>query len=99
MARRRHPLVPLDLFRIRRFAIINLSTLLIYAALYVNLTFQSLMLQNVLGYTATASGAVGLPVWIILTRCSGRAGAAAGRSAARPSRAAGPPPTAAAPVP
>jgi len=84
MARRPHPLVPLDLFRIRRFAIINLSTLLIYAALYVNLTFQSLMLQNVLGYTATASGAVGLPVGIMLTVFSARVGGAAGRIGARP---------------
>jgi EmrB/QacA subfamily drug resistance transporter len=84
MARRRHPLVPLELFRIRRFAVINLSTLLIYAALYVNLTFQSLMLQNVLGYTATASGAVGLPVGIMLTVFSARVGAAAGRIGARP---------------
>jgi predicted MFS family arabinose efflux permease len=84
MARRRNPLVPLALFRIRRFAIINLSTLLIYAALYVNLGFQSLMLQNVLGYTATASGAIGLPVGIMLTVFSARVGAAAGRIGARP---------------
>jgi EmrB/QacA subfamily drug resistance transporter len=84
MARRGNPLVPLALFRIRRFAIINLSTLLIYAALYVNLGFQSLMLQNVLGYTATASGAIGLPVGIMLTLFSARVGGAAGRIGARP---------------
>ena len=34
MARRPHPLVPLSLFRRRQFATINLSTLLIYGALY-----------------------------------------------------------------
>jgi EmrB/QacA subfamily drug resistance transporter len=84
MARRPQPLVPLSLFRIRRFAIINLSTLLIYAALYVNLTFQSLMLQNVLGYTATASGAIGLPVGLMLTFFSAKVGAVAGRIGARP---------------
>jgi EmrB/QacA subfamily drug resistance transporter len=84
MARRPQPLVPLPLFRIRRFAIINLSTLLIYAALYANLYFLSLLLQNVLGYTATASGAIGLPVGIMLTLFSARVGAAAGRIGARP---------------
>jgi EmrB/QacA subfamily drug resistance transporter len=84
MARRPNPLVPLSLFRIRRFAIINLSTLLIYAALYVNLGFQSLMLQNVLGYTATASGAIGLPVGLMLTFFSAKVGAVAGRIGARP---------------
>jgi EmrB/QacA subfamily drug resistance transporter len=83
MARRPNPLVPLSLFRIRRFAIINLSTLLIYAALYVNLGFQALLLQNVLGYTATASGAIGLPVGIMLTLFSARVGTIAGRIGAR----------------
>ena len=36
LMRRPHPLVPLSLFRIREFAVINLSTFLIYAALYVD---------------------------------------------------------------
>jgi EmrB/QacA subfamily drug resistance transporter len=90
MARRPNPLVPLSLFRIRRFAIINLSTLLIYAALYVNLGFQSLMLQNVLGYTATASGAIGLPVGLMLTFFSAKVGTVAGRIGARPFLTAGP---------
>lgn len=90
MARRPHPLVPLSLFRIRRFAIINLSTLLIYAALYTNIFFLSLLLQNVLGYTATASGAVGLPVGIMLTIFSARIGSRAGRLGARRFLTAGP---------
>src|SRR5262245_582115 len=42
MATRNHPLVPLGLFRIRAFSAINLSTLLIYGALYTNFAFQSL---------------------------------------------------------
>jgi EmrB/QacA subfamily drug resistance transporter len=83
MARRANPLVPLELFRIRRFAVINFSTLLIYAALYVNLQFQSLMLQNVLGYTATASGAIGLPVGLMLTFFSAKVGSVAGRIGSR----------------
>jgi EmrB/QacA subfamily drug resistance transporter len=84
MARRRHPLVPLGLFRRRRFATINLSTLLIYGALYTVFTFQALFLQNTIGYTATAAGIVGLPTGILLTLLSARVGSVAGRIGARP---------------
>jgi hypothetical protein len=52
MARRKDPLVPLGLFRQRAFATINLATFFIYGALYVTITFQALLLQGVLGYTA-----------------------------------------------
>ena len=38
MAVRPNPLVPLRLFRRRNFAVVNLSTLVIYGALYVSLT-------------------------------------------------------------
>ncbi|HEY0443938.1 MAG TPA: MFS transporter [Candidatus Limnocylindrales bacterium] len=90
MARRRDPLVPLALFRIRRFATINLATLLIYAALYANIGFQAIFLQGILGYTATASGAVGLPIGVLLTVCSARVGALAGRLGPRRFLTAGP---------
>src|SRR2546422_2665382 len=40
------------LFRsIRAFSAVNLSTLLIYGALYTNFGFQSLFLQGTLGYS------------------------------------------------
>jgi predicted MFS family arabinose efflux permease len=84
MVRRRHPLVPLALFRRREFATINLSTLLIYGALYVSLYFQGLYFQGVLGYTPLAAGAIGLPVGILLTLFSARVGTVAGRIGARP---------------
>lgn len=84
MARQRDPLIPLALFRRRAFATINLSTLLIYGALYTTFTVQALFLQGVLGYTATAAGAVGLPVTIFLTLFSARIGTLAGRIGARP---------------
>ena len=90
MARNPHPLVPLRLFRSRRFTVINLSTLLIYAALYVNFTFQSLALQAGLGYTALAAGAIGIPIGILLTLLSTRIGTLAGRHGARPFLTAGP---------
>ena len=81
--RRPNPLVPLGLFRRRPFATINLSTLLIYGALYTIFVFQGLLLQNTLGYSATAAGVIGLPTGILLTLLSTRFGALAGRIGAR----------------
>ncbi|MBA3778770.1 MAG: MFS transporter [Chloroflexi bacterium] len=83
MARSRNPLVPLDLFRVRNFAVTNLSTFLVYGALYVSFAFQGLFLQNTLGYSALAAGAGGLPVGIMLATLSPRFGALAGRFGAR----------------
>jgi hypothetical protein len=76
--------VPLSLFRIRNFAVINLSTLLIYGALYGALGFQSLYLQGALGYTALAAGLVGVPTSVLLTVLSTRVGTVAGRVGVRP---------------
>ena len=90
MARSDHPLVPLGLFRSRTFATVNLATFFIYGALYVTLSYQGLVMQGVLGYTALAAGAAGLPMGIFLTVLSTRVGAAAGRIGARPFLVAGP---------
>ena len=79
MARRPNPLVPLSLFRRRRFATINISTLLIYGALYTIFAFQGLFLQGVIGYSATAAGVIALPTGILLTVLSARVGGLAGR--------------------
>lgn len=83
MARRRDPLVPLSLFRSRAFAAINLSTLLIYGALYVTLYFQALFLQGTLGYSVVAAGLVSLPFAILLTLLSPRVGTLAARMGPR----------------
>jgi EmrB/QacA subfamily drug resistance transporter len=90
MARRRDPLVPLGLFRSRDFSVINLSTLLIYGALYMTQTFQALFFQGVLGYKPWAAGALGLPIAISLTLFSTRIGTLAGRLGARPFLTVGP---------
>ena len=79
MVRRPHPLIPIELFRIREFAVINLSTFLVYGALYVAGFYQSVLLQATLGYTATAASLSGLPTGILLVILSSRVGAAAGR--------------------
>jgi len=90
MVRGRHPLVPLGLFRERSFATINLSTLLIYGALYASAGFQALFLQSVLGYTPLGAAIVGLPSGILLAILSTRVGAMSGRLGVRPFLIAGP---------
>jgi len=90
MRRQRDPLVPPDLFRSRAFGVINLSTFLIYGALYVNLVFMQLFLQGVLGYSPTAAALALLPTGILLTLVSTRAGRLAGRLGARRFLVAGP---------
>lgn len=79
MAVRPHPLVPLELFRSRRFSVINLSTLLIYGALYTTAGFQSLYVQGALDYTALAAGLIGVPSALLLTVLSTRIGEVAAR--------------------
>jgi EmrB/QacA subfamily drug resistance transporter len=74
MLTRRDPLVPPDLFASRNFTVVNLSTFVIYGALYVTFTFQSLFLQGALGYSPLAAGAIGLPVALLLTFLSTPAG-------------------------
>ena len=90
MARSDHPLVPLWLFRSRNFSVTNLSTLLIYGALYVFSYFNSLFLQGTLGYTATASGLAGVPGSLFLVFLSARFGALAARYGPRVFMAVGP---------
>ena len=90
MATRPHPLVPLGMFRIRAFATINLSTLLIYGALYANFGFQALFLQGTLGYSPLGAAIVGLPSGILLTILSARVGTLAGRFGVRPFMIGGP---------
>jgi len=90
MARRRHPLVPLELFRSRNFTVTNISTFLIYGALYVNIYYLTLFMQGVLGYTAAAAGLAGVPVTLFLVVFSSRVGALSGRFGPRIFMVAGP---------
>ena len=83
MATRPNPLVPLALFRQRTFATINLATFFIYGALYVTFSYQALLLQGVLGYTAMGAGAIGIPVGIMLSVLSTPIGTLSGRLGAR----------------
>jgi EmrB/QacA subfamily drug resistance transporter len=90
MVRRAHSLVPIELFRVREFAVINVSTFLIYGALYTTFFYQSVLLQGTIGYTATAVSLSGLPTGVLLVSLSTRVGAIAGRIGAKPFLVAGP---------
>lgn len=85
-----HPMMPLSLFRQRNFAVGNLATLAIYAALSVVGLALVLYLQQVAGLSATAAGLVTLPVTVLLIALSSRFGAWAGRVGPRWFMAVGP---------
>jgi EmrB/QacA subfamily drug resistance transporter len=90
MRRSDHPLVPLALFRSRNFTVTNISTLLIYGALYVTFAFVVIYLQGTLGYSAAATGLVGIPATLLLAFFSSRFGALAARHGPRLFMAIGP---------
>jgi EmrB/QacA subfamily drug resistance transporter len=79
MKRSPHPLVPLQLFRSRNFTVTNLSTFLIYGALYVTITFQGIFLIATLGYNEPAAGVAGVPATLLLALFSTRFGRLAAR--------------------
>jgi EmrB/QacA subfamily drug resistance transporter len=90
MMRSRHPLVPLGLFRSRNFTVTNLSTLLIYGALYVTFYFVTIFTQGTLGYSAAAAGLMGIPGSLFLALFSSRFGSLAARYGPRLFMAVGP---------
>ena len=78
-----HPLIPVHLFRSRNFTVTNISTLLIYGALYVTFYFLTLFQQETLGYSAAAAGLGGIPGPLFLIFLSSRFGALAARHGPR----------------
>jgi EmrB/QacA subfamily drug resistance transporter len=90
MARSRHPLVPLGLFRSRNFTVTNLSTLVIYGALYVTFAFTTIYLQGTLNYSPAAAGLVGIPGTLFLVLFSTKFGKLAARYGPRLFMAIGP---------
>jgi len=78
-ARAKNPLVPLSLFRSRNFSVTNISTLLIYGALYVGFFYQPIFMMGTLGYTPPAVGLGSIPGPLFLIFLSTRFGTLAGR--------------------
>jgi EmrB/QacA subfamily drug resistance transporter len=79
MTRRANPLIPPELFRSRNFTITNISTFLIYGALYVLGYFITLFVQGTIGFTAAAAGLAFIPSGLFLVFLSSRFGALAGK--------------------
>lgn len=90
MARAPHPLVPMHMFRSRNFTVTNLSTLVIYGALYVTFYNAPIYLQGTLGYTAAAVGLATIPTSLLLAALSSFFGSLAGRHGPRLLMAIGP---------
>ena len=72
-----HPLVPPHLFRSRNFTVTNISTFLIYGALYVSFQYLALYTIGTVGYNELAFGLSGLIGPLFLTFFSARIGAVA----------------------
>jgi EmrB/QacA subfamily drug resistance transporter len=72
--RARHPMLDLGLFKIRNFAVANLTTLSTYAGLIGGLFFVGLFLQQVAGYSPLEAGLATTPISLILFFLSPRWG-------------------------
>ena len=90
MRRARNPLVPLEMFRSRNFTVTNLSTFVIYGALYVAFYYMPLLSQGTLAYTAAAAGLAFVPGTIFMVFFSRRFGSLAARYGPRWFMAVGP---------
>jgi EmrB/QacA subfamily drug resistance transporter len=86
----RQPLCPPRLFQYRNFTVTNVSTMLIYGALYVTVYLAVVFLQGTIGYNAAAAGAATIPAVVFLSVLSPRFGTLAARHGPRWYMAAGP---------
>jgi EmrB/QacA subfamily drug resistance transporter len=85
-----HPMLKLDLFSRRNFAVGNLETLAMYAGLAILFFYLVIFLQQVAGYTALQSGFATLPVTLVMFALSRRFGGLADRYGPRLFMGAGP---------
>jgi EmrB/QacA subfamily drug resistance transporter len=88
--RTKEPMMPLDLFQNRNFAIGNIATVMIYAGLSLATFLLTVYLQQVAGYSAIAAGAALLPITVLMFFLSGRAGTLASKFGPRLFMTAGP---------
>jgi EmrB/QacA subfamily drug resistance transporter len=73
-ARARRPMLDLALFRIRNFAVANVTTFATYAGLYAGGFFIGLYLQQVLDYSPLEAGLATTPISVLLFVLSPRFG-------------------------
>jgi EmrB/QacA subfamily drug resistance transporter len=72
--RRDHPMLPLDLFTNRTFAVANVLTFVIYGGMGVLFFLLSVQLQVTAGWSALKAGSALVPVTVIMLLLSSRAG-------------------------
>src|SRR6266850_1546335 len=80
---RRHPLLPLEMFRSRQFTAANAVTFVIYGALGGALFLLPIQLQRVVGLSALESGSALIPMTILMLLLSSHAGRLAQRTGPR----------------
>lgn len=85
-----HPMMPLSIFRARNFAVGNLATVFLYAAVSLGMLVVALFLQETAGLSATQAGLATLPVPVLSFFLARRFGTLAGRHGPRLFMAAGP---------
>lgn len=85
-----HPMLTLDLFKVRNFSVGNIATVAVYAGLSVASFLITVFIQQVGGYSAIEAGLALLPVTIIMFVLSPRFGALCGKYGPRFFMAAGP---------
>lgn len=85
-----HPMLPLDLFRVRNFAAANLATLAVYGGLAGSMFFVVLFIQQVGGYSALEAGLALMPITLLMLALSRRFGLLADRLGSRAFMAGGP---------
>jgi EmrB/QacA subfamily drug resistance transporter len=74
-----HPMLPLELFRVRNFSVVNAATLTIYGGLSAITFFLVIFLQQVAGYSPVAAGCALVPVTVVMFLLSKRFGAVAAK--------------------
>ena len=84
------PMMPLQLFAVRNFAVGNVTTFAMYGGLGVATFFLVVFLQQVAGYTPLASGLALLPITLVIFALSRRSGALSDRVGPRLFMSAGP---------
>jgi EmrB/QacA subfamily drug resistance transporter len=89
-SRASHPMLALNLFKRRNFAVGNIETFAMYAGLSVLFFFLVLFLQQVAGYSPLRSGLSMLPTTLVMLALSRRFGALADRYGPRLFMGAGP---------
>lgn len=85
-----HPMLPLEIFRSRNFAVGNATTLAVYGGLGAATFFITIFLQQVAGYSAISAGLTLTPITLVMFVLARRFGALSARIGPRLLMGAGP---------